>query len=217
MDDEVEAAAALYAAAQLEELGVLRVCDRLVELYLRGGLPVGGPGGAAALLDSYWLGRAERLGEDERRELFAHAVGPGFAHLLGRLAAAIAADDAGAVRDDDAVAWAAGELRSHIDRRVDERALAAISILRPQLGDALAILSDAELLNAYGARDAWQLTDQLARLELGDTRDVARHQTLAASGTVVIGWLTVDDGAVTEEAADAARSWLAAAAAEPSP
>jgi hypothetical protein len=210
--DEVEAAAALYAAAQLEQLGVLRVCDRLVELYLRGGLPVGGTGGGAALLDSYWLGRAERLGEDERREVFESAVGPGFAHLLGRLAAAIAADDAG---DDDAVAWAAGELRSHIDRHVGERALAAIAVLRPQLGDALAILSDAELLNAYGARDAWQLTDHLARLELGDTRDIARHQSLAASGTVVIAWLAADDGAVTEEVADAARSWLAAAASEP--
>ncbi|MCA1657296.1 MAG: hypothetical protein LC713_06265 [Actinobacteria bacterium] len=131
--------------------------------------------------------------------------------------AAIAAQDAGAASDDDAVTWAADELRSNIDRNIGERALAAIAVLRPQLGDALAILSDAELLNAYGARDAWQLTDQLARLELGDTRDIARHQALAASGTVVIAWLASDDGELTEEVADAARSWLAAAHGEPSP
>jgi hypothetical protein len=210
-DEEVESAAALYAAAQLEQLGVLRVCDRLVELYLRGGLPVGGTGGAAGLLDGYWLGREERLPEDERRELFERAVGPAFEHLLGRLAAALVADD------DDAVAWAADELEASIDRHVDDAALAAAALLREQLGAALGILSDAELLNAYGARDPWQLTDQLARLELGDTRDIARHQTLAATATVVIGWLSTDQRELTEEVSDAARTWLAAAASEPSP
>lgn len=186
---------------------MLRVCDRLVELYLRGGLPVGGPGGAAALLDSYWLGRAERLPEHERDELYARVVGPAFEHLLGRLAAAIAGDD----DDPEAVTWAAGELRSNVDRHLDDGALAAIAQLRAQLGDALAILSDRDLLNAYGARDPWHLVDQLSRLELGGTRDIARHQTLAAAGTVVISWLAEGDVAVTEEVADAARSWLSVA------
>jgi hypothetical protein len=190
------------------------VCDRLVELYLRGGLPVGGTGATAGLLDGYWLGRAERLGRDERGELFARVAGPAFAHLLGRLATAIAEHAAsGPARGaaDDGVGWAADELRSSIDRHVDEAALAAIGLLRPQLGDALAILSDAELLNAYGARDPWQLVDTLSRLELGGTRDIPRHQALAAAGTVVIAWLADGDGTITEEVADAARSWLAAA------
>ncbi len=204
-DEDVEAAAALYAAAQLEELGVLRVCDRLLELYMRGGLPVGGTGGAAALLDGYWLGRAERLAEAERRELSARAVGPSFAHLLGRLARVLAVGD-----DDGAIGWAADELEASIDRNIDDDALAAAALLRPQLGDALAILSDDELLNAYGARDPWQLTEQLARLELGDPPDFVRHQTLAATGTIVIAWLSSHDRAVTEEVGDAARTWLAA-------
>lgn len=204
-DEDVEAAAALYAAARLEQLGVLRVCDRLVELYMRGGLPVGGTGGAAGLLDGYWLGRAERLPEAERRELFERTVGPSFAHLLGRLARALAAGD-----DDEAIGWAADELEASIERNVDEPALAAAALLRPQLGDALSILSDAELLNAYGARDPWQLTEQLARLEIGEPPDFTLHQTLAATGTIVIAWLTSDDRAVTEEVGDAARTWLAA-------
>ena len=188
---------------------MLRVCDRLVELYLRGGLPVGGPGGAAALLDSYWLGRAERLPDNERRQLYARAVGPGFEHLLGRLASAIADAARG---DDDAVTWAADELHSNVDRHIDEPALAAIATLRAQLADALAILADAELLNAYGARDPWQLVDQLARLELGAAPDAGRRQALAAAGTVVIGWLATGDPTVVPgEVADAARSWLAAA------
>jgi hypothetical protein len=187
------------------------VCDRLVELYLRGGLPVGATGEAAALLDAYWLGRAERLPEDARRDLYAHALGPGFDHLLGRLAAALSEHEAHGAADDD-VAWAAQELRSAVDAHVDEPARDAVPLLHAQLADALAILSQREILEAYGARDPWQLADHLSRLELGGTRDVARHQALAASGTVILGWLAEDGAGVTEEVVDAAQAWLAAAA-----
>ena len=145
------------------------------------------------------------MADDDRLELFARVVGPGFEHLLGRLASALAADD------DDGVAWAADELGSYVDGHVGEDERAAAALLTSQLADALAILSDAEILNAYGARDPWELTGQLARIELGRSAlDIDRHQTLAAAGALVIGWLAGDDLAVTEEIADAARSWLAA-------
>jgi hypothetical protein len=192
---------------------VLQVCDRLVELYLAGGLPVGGAGDAAALLDAYWLGRAERLPEDERRALYAHALGPGFDHLLGRLAAALAEHGPGA--GDDDVAWAADELRSTVDAHLDDAARDALPLLHAQLGAALAILSEREILAAYGARDPWQLIDHLSRLELGGTRDVARHQALAAAGTVMLSWLAEGGGDVTDDAIDAAQAWLAADAASP--
>jgi len=114
------------------------------------------------------------------------------------------------------VTWAADELHSNVDRHIDEPALAAIATLRAQLADALAILADAELLNAYGAHDPWQLVDQLARLELGAAPDIDRHQAMAAGGTVILGWLAAGDlGVVPDEVADAARSWLAAA--DPAP
>jgi hypothetical protein len=71
--------------------------------------------------------------------------------------------------------------------------------------------SEREILAAYGARDPWQLVDHLSRLELGGTRDVARHQALAASGAVILGWLADDADGVTEEVVDAAEAWLAAA------
>jgi hypothetical protein len=209
-DDDVEVAAALYAAAQLEEIGVLRLCDRLVELYLRGGLAIAARGPAAALLDAYWLGRAERLPEQERRELYARALGPGFDHLLGRLAAALSAP-AGAGGDDD-ILWAARELRATIAAHVDDTARAVVPLMHAQLADALAILADVEILHAYGARDPWQLADQLARLELGGTPDVVRHQALAAAATIILAWLERDDPAVTEEVLDAAEAWLTATA-----
>ena len=212
--EDVQAAAALYAAFQLEELGVLQVCDRLVELHHRGGLPIAGIGPAAALLDAYWLGRAERMPEDERRELYAGTVGPGFDHLLGRLAAAITDYDA-ASREAD-IAWSADELRSRIDAHLDEPAREAIPLLHAQLGDALAILSDSEVLQAYGSRDSWQLVDHLSRLELGGTRDIVRHQALATTGTILLGWLGEPGEPVSDEIADAAEAFLTAAALPPS-
>ena len=190
------------------------MCDRLVELYLAGGLSVGATGEAAALLDAYWLGRAERLPEDERRDLYARALGPGFDHLLGRLAAALADPAAGGDGDGD-VSWAAAELRATVDAHLDDRARDAVPLLHAQLGDALAILSQPDILAAYGARDPWQLVDHLSRLELSGTRDIARHQALAAAGTVMLGWLADDASAVTEEVVDAAEAWLAAAATTP--
>lgn len=88
-------------------------------------------------------------------------------------------------------------------------------LLHAQLADALAILSEPEVLGAYGARDPWQLIDHLSRLELGGTRDVARRQALAASGTILLGWLAGEDAPVTEELADAAEAFLAADAMPP--
>lgn len=44
------------------------------------------------------------------------------------------------------------------------------------------------------------------------TPDVARARTLAASGTEIIAWLAEDEDSATEDVADAAESWLAAAA-----
>jgi hypothetical protein len=213
-EGDVEVAAALYAAAQLEEIGVLRLCDRLVELYLRGGLPVAARGPAAVLLDAYWLGRAERLPEQERRALYA--LGPGYDELLGRLAAALSAHAnataAAAAADAADVASATRELRASISTLVDDDARAVVPIMHDQLADALSILSDPEILQAYGARDPWQLADHLARLELGGTPDVVRHQALAAAATVVLAWLEHDGRAVTEGVVDAAEAWLTAAA-----
>jgi hypothetical protein len=111
------------------------------------------------------------------------------------------------------VAWAAEELRSTVDAHVDDAARDAVPLLHAQLGAALAILSEREVLAAYGARDPWQLIDHLSRLELGGIRDVARHQALAAAGAVILSWLAEATGDVTDDVIDAAQAWLKADAA----
>jgi hypothetical protein len=209
--EDAHAVAALYAASQLEELGVLRVCDRLVELHLRGGLMVGATSDAAALLDAYWLGRTERIAHGARRALYDRVLGASFDHLLGRLASAIT--DYDNARRAEEIAWAAGELRSFVGAHLDDDARDAVALLDAQLAAGLAILSEPEILGAYGARDAWQLTEHLARLEIGGPPgDAVRRQALAAAGTVLLAWLSEDEEAVDEDTADAAEAYLNAAA-----
>jgi hypothetical protein len=204
---ELEAAAALYTGATLEQVGPLAIVDRLVELWLARGLPIG-TSGASSALDRYWLHRNERLSDEERRDAYARVFDARFDELWMELVEALA-QPAAAVRER------ADAVRAHLGACVDETVLALTPLLYAQLRAALDVLGDREILATYGAHDIWQLIDQRARLDLGTTPDVARVQTMAASGTQIIAWLAEDDETVSEEVADAAQSWLAVARATP--
>src|SRR6185369_9092915 len=61
--------------------------------------------------------------------------------------------------------------------------------LQKQIRDAIKLLSDPDIKNAYGARDMWQVIDQVAALELGGARNSVRYRTAAVSGTTIFAWL----------------------------
>lgn len=205
---ELEAAAALYSAATLEQLDPFALVDRLVELWMHGGVPTGATSNASRRLDQYWLHRAERLSEDERRDVYARIFGDAFEERFLALAAALADNDGDA-------GDRAREVRSVLNAGVDESVLLAAPPLIGHLREALEILDDPEILDAYGARDIWQLVDTLARMQLGREFDVVRARTMAAAGTLIVGWLAEEVDAVPEEVADAAAVWLSAAAGSP--
>lgn len=203
---ELEAAAALYTGAQLEPLAPFAIVDRILELWLARGLPVGATGEGSRALDRYWLHRDDRLSEAQRRDTYARIFDARFDELWSALLAALAEGGADAGRRADM-------MRAHLGGRIDERTLALAPLLHEQLREALDVLADREILDAHGAPDMWQLIGARARLDLGAELDVGRAQTMAAAGAAIIGWLAAEDGAdASEAAADAARSWLAAAA-----
>jgi hypothetical protein len=206
---ELEAAAALYTGATLEQVEPFTLVDRLVELWLARGLPIG-TSGASSALDRYWLHRNDRLSDEQRRGTYARVFDARFDELWMALVEVLAQPEpaAAARRHADAV-------RAHLGACVDEKVLALTPLLYAQLRAALDVLGDREILATYGAQDIWQLIDQRARLDLGATPDVARVRTMAAAGAEIIAWLAADDDAVSDEAADAARSWLAVARATP--
>ena len=203
---ELEAAAALYSGSQLEQLDPFALVDRLVELWMRGGVATGATSSASRRLDAFWLHRAERIDAEERRELYARVFDEEFDERFVALAAALSQSDADA-RDR------AADVRRVLNGAVDESVLLAAPLLIAHLREALEILDDPEILQAYGAPDIWQLVDTLARLELGREFDVVRARTMAAAGTLIVGWLAEEADAVPPGArvTDAAAVWLSAA------
>jgi len=203
-DVELEAAAALYTGAALEPLGPFAIVERILELWLARGLPVGATGSSGAL-DRYWRQRADGLAETERRAAYAGVFDTRFDALWAALLEALAEDDPEVERHADMV-------RAQLGARIDERTIALAPLLVEGLRAALDVLSDREVLDAHGARDMWQLIEQRARLDLGLEAPVVRVRTMAAAGPAIIGWLAApDEDGAREEAADAARSWLAVA------
>jgi hypothetical protein len=201
---ELEAAAALYSGSQLEQLDPFALVDRLVELWMRGGVATGATSSSSRRLDAFWLHRAERLDAEERRGLYSRVFDEDFDERWVALVASLA--QSGADAGDRAA-----DVRDVLNAAVDESVLLAAPLLIAHLREALEILDDPEILDAYGARDIWQLVDTLARMELGWEFDVVRARTMAAAGTLIIGWLAEETEAVPEEVADAATVWLAAA------
>ena len=61
--------------------------------------------------------------------------------------------------------------------------------LQNDIRDFIGLLSDDEIKSAYGARDMWQVIDQVATLELGGVRNSIRYRTMATAGAVIIRWL----------------------------
>ena len=208
---ELEAAAALYTGAVLEPLGPFAIVDRILELWLARGLPVGATGEGSRALDRYWLHRHDRLTDAQRREVYDAVFDARFDELWTALVAALAE---GPGPD---VARRADMVRAHLGARVDERTLALTPLLYDGLREALDVLSDREILGAHGAQDMWQLIRERARLDLGRELDVERARTLAAAGTQIIAWLASSIGAetVSADVVEAAQSWLAAADAPP--
>jgi len=61
--------------------------------------------------------------------------------------------------------------------------------IQKQIKDIIDILSDDEIKSAFGAKDIWQVIDQVATLELGGARNSVRYRTMAASGATIFAWL----------------------------
>jgi hypothetical protein len=213
IQDNLKGVKMLYFASMLEEVKLFQVADKLLELFQGGMLPFG-RGSAGDKLYKYWRKSINRMSEIERRNLYMRVFGfPGgdtmqgapnreFTDLWLRFLSAVSSFVRQVTVDD--------LLRSRIPNSVSEelvrksgRDLAAnLSLhgygiayfagteLQEHINDVLALLNDQEIKAAYGARDMWQVVEQVSALELGGTRNIVRHRTMAQTGAVIVAWLT---------------------------
>jgi hypothetical protein len=205
--ENIQAMQAIYYAYQLEQMCAFQVVERIVELYQQGLLPLGAaPAGQA--LQCYWQAD-DRLTALERADLYARAFGaPGgqasegetdddFLSLWLRFITSVAMYSIQRTVDPLLVP----PTSAHARLRDAARALAVNASahgaalttgarrLSADVSELLALLRDPEIVQAFGARDMWQVIDQVNTLELGGPVNVTRYRTRAQAGSVILQWL----------------------------
>jgi hypothetical protein len=209
--DNIFALQPAYFAAMLEELKVFQVVDKLVELFQNGILPIG-KGNAGTSLFKYWKDTATRVSEAERRSFYARTLGivggddggsPNreFNDLWMRFVSGVSSfirqnnvDDLLRTRIPGAISQqqvrkAGRDLAANLSLHGFGMAHFMATELQKLVRDVIKLLSDPDIKNAYGARDMWQVIDQVAALELGGSKNSVRYRTMAASGAIIIAWL----------------------------
>lgn len=212
VEDNLMAMQAIFFASTLEDVRFFQVMDKILELFNIGVLPFG-KGPAGDKIFAYWKRGFDRFTEVERHNLYARALGrPGgdvgagtpnrqFNDLWLRFVSSVAewrrqiavdrllrAELPNAVSDQQ-LRKSARDLGSNLSLYGYGIAYFVATELQQQIRDIVDILSDEEVRAAYGARDMWQVIDQVATLELGGARNSVRYRTMANSGAVIIRWL----------------------------
>jgi uncharacterized protein YjdB len=199
-----------YFCSMLEELKVFQVVEKLVELFQNGILPVV-KGDAGNLLFAWWKNAALRVSEAERRAFYARSLGfPGgdadspnrdFKDLFMRFVSAVSSfvrqntvdnllrsNIPGAISQQQ-VRKSGRDLATNVSSHGYGIAYPMATELQKEINDVMAILKNKEVQNAYGAKDMWQLVDQVAGLELGGAKNSVKYRTMASAGATVFAWL----------------------------
>jgi hypothetical protein len=209
--ENVRLMGAMICAAMLDELRVFPVVDRLVEMSQNGTLAIG-RGKAGEMLYRYWKETPNRISEAERRNFYAITIGiPGgeangmtnreFNDLWMRFVSSVSSlvrqktidrllqQSIPAAIGQQQVRKAARDLAFNLSGHGYGMALYAAIELQSEIKKIIDLLSHHDILSAFGARDMWQVIDQVATLELGGARNSARYRTLATCGAIITAWL----------------------------
>jgi hypothetical protein len=209
--DNVEAMGPMICSAMFDELKAFDVVDKLVELWQGGVLPVG-RSQAGELLYKYWRDAPNRMSETERRNFYAITMGvPGgnvngasnreFNDLWIRFVSSVSSlvrqktvesllrQGIPASIGQQQVRKSARDLALNLSRYGYGMVVFAAVDLQKQISTMIKLLGHEDIRGAYGARDMWQVIDQVATLELGGARNSARYRTLAICGAIITKWL----------------------------
>jgi len=208
VQSNLHAMQAIYFSSVLEELRLFQVADKLVELFNSGELPFRNTKGGRLIVD-YWRRSTERPTEPERLSTYARCFGftngeptestnREFAELWLRFLSAVSAFDR--QTEVDGLLTSETQVSQETVRSSGRKLAANLSVygsgvvpfataLREQISDICEILRNDDVMRVYGARDMWQIVDQVTSLELGGPRPTLRYRTMANAGATIIGWL----------------------------
>lgn len=198
----------IYFTAMLEEAGLFRVVDQLGAMFSRGMLPLG-PGRAGAMLYQKWKCNLGRLTTGQRRTVYARVFGiPNgdaevtlnsefnnlwlrFVSMVGMYSAELQSlpPEERSVSPEE-VLLSGRALAINLSNYGDGLAWFAAPDFKSEIKQVIDLLSDAELLIAFGAKSPWEVIHNVAASELGVTRNVPRAHTRAQGGVIIIRWLS---------------------------
>ena len=241
--DNIRAVGAIYFARLLEEMRLFQVVDRVVASFLQGLLPLGA---GAQRLQDYSRASDTRLTTAQRAQVYAQVLGmpagdpeagePNreFPSLWLRFVAEVAqfAHDLNAPRlkqtlplENAALRRAACALAVNASAHCDALAYTTATMLSADIEAIFDLLREAEIAQAFAARDLWQVIDTVNRNELGGAVNVQRYRTQAQAGKTIFEWLAAHCDALLRTAADpstaagataslvdAVEQWIAASA-----
>lgn len=204
-------AQAVAFAASCEDMNMPQVVEKIVDLFRTGLLPVS-RGKAGDYLYGYLKKSAERMTENERLDLYRQVLGRNegdpsaaanteFKELWLRFVAAVSnfgrqlsvdrmlrtAQPLGVSQEQ--VRKAGRDLAANLSVHSFGIVRFAAAELQQTILEYRDLLSDAELRSCFGARDMWQVMDQVNANYLGGPRNTHRHRTQARAYAVVIRWL----------------------------
>ena len=201
----------MIVSTMFEELKVFEVVDRIVEQFQHGVLPIG-PGEAGRMLYRYWREAPNRMSEQERRNFAAITLGvPGgdpsglvnrdfndlWIRFVSSVSSFIRQNEVDALLrsampspiSHQQVRKAARDLASNLSLHGYGMAHYAAREVQAQVNFMIKLLQDPEIRGCYGARDMWQVVDQVATYDLGGAKTSSRYRTLATCGTIITAWL----------------------------
>ena len=220
--ENVKVMGPMIVSAMFDELKVFQVVDRIVEQFQHGMLPIGS-GNAGKLLYKYWREAPNRMSEQERRNFASITLGvpggePGamvnreFNDLWLRFVSSVSnfirqneVDHMLRARSPSAISQqqvrkAARDLAGNLSLHGYGMAHYAGRELTSQIKGIIDLLNDAEIRGCFGAKDMWQVVDQVATYELGGARTSSRYRTLATCGTIITAWLAKNVTRITTSA-----------------
>ncbi|MCA9685495.1 MAG: hypothetical protein KC457_25175 [Myxococcales bacterium] len=207
--DNVAAVAAIYYSAQLEEMKLHGVMDKIAEHFQAGMLPISRSRAADYIYE--WIKTTpERLTEIERRSLYGRTLGLAQGGMVDVLPNREFMDLW--IRFLSTVSQKFREITSLERARVSGEqihkagrdlavnlSLHGFAIAHPAgiemqeiVRKVLAVLDEPEVLTAYGVRDRWQLVDRVSALYLGGSVNGVKYRTMAVTGSQLIRWLAAN-------------------------
>jgi len=187
---QLQAAAPLYFASELESAGLLPTAELVAGLFASGAItqPLGP---SAQLLNAFWRKRRERLEENERNAIFARVIeAPHFERLMGALCESIIAQaDGSDLREGVTLETTASGLGEFLAQRVDAMAAMAARDIVDNINTALAFLRDRLVQAAFGVKSLWAMVSIAGAAQGQGDGSIRNHVDRGRAGQTVLLWL----------------------------